>query len=84
MAQHDLYRVLKRQSSLFIKRYGMALHIREHNSKFLADRFGQVKHYYPPQVEIAVIEADIKKLLQEDFSEKRFEKLLNPPNEAFS
>ena len=62
----------------------MAIHIREHNSKFLTNRFGQVKHYYPPQVEIAVIEADIKKLLQEDFSEKRFEKLLNPPNEAFS
>ena len=30
---HDLYRVLKRQSSLFIKRYGMAVHLREHNSK---------------------------------------------------
>ena len=30
---HDLYRVLKRQSNLFIKRYGMALHIKEHNSK---------------------------------------------------
>ena len=33
MAMHDLYRVLKRQSNLFIKRYGMALHIKEHNSK---------------------------------------------------
>ena len=33
MAMHDLYRVLKRQSDLFIKRYGMAMHIKDHNTK---------------------------------------------------
>ena len=33
LAMHDLYRVLKRQSDLFIKRYGMALHIKENHSK---------------------------------------------------
>ena len=37
---HDLYRVLKRQSSLFIKRYGMAVHLREHNSK-VSNRAGE-------------------------------------------
>ena len=93
MAMHDLYRVLKRQSNLFIMRYGMAMHIKEHNSKvscsiykcklneincnrlvlivhltlmfvqFLTNKYGQVKHYYSPHVETAVIEADIKKLL---------------------
>ena len=83
-AMHDLYRVLKRQSDLFIQRYGMALHLKEHNSKFLTNRYGEVKHYYSPQVEIAVIEADIKRLLAEEFNENKFKKLHNPPAEAFN
>ena len=37
MAMHDLYRVLKRQSDLFIRRYGMAMHLKEHNSKVSFD-----------------------------------------------
>ena len=61
----------------------MATHIREHNSKFLTNRYGEVKYYYAPQVESAVIEADIKKLLAEDFDEAKFDRLLNPPREAF-
>ena len=76
---HDLYRVLKRQSDLFIYRYGMAPHLKEHNSKFLTNKYGEVKHYYSPQVEFAVIEADIKKLVAEEFYEAKFQKLLNPP-----
>ena len=83
LAMHDLYRVLKRQSDLFVHRYGMASHVREHNSKFLTNRYGEVKHYYAPQVETAVIEADIKKLIAEEFDEAKFERLLNPPREAF-
>ena len=62
----------------------MALHLKEHNSKFLTNRYGEVKHYYSPQVEIAVIEADIKRLLAEEFHEAKFEKLHNPPAEAFN
>ena len=31
-----------------------------------------------------MIEADIKKLLAEEFNEKKFEKLHNPPAEAFN
>ena len=84
MAMHDLYKVLKRQSKLFIWRYGMAMHIKEHNSKFLANKYGEVKHFYSPQVEMAVIEGDIKNLIAQDFDEARFNKLLNPPEEAFN
>ena len=47
----------------------MAMHLKEHNSKFLTNKYGEVKHYYAPQVEIAVIEADIKRLLSEEYSE---------------
>ena len=36
LAMHDLYRVLKRQSDLFVKRYGMAMYLKEHNSKVSA------------------------------------------------
>ena len=83
LAMHDLYRVLKRQSDLFVHRYGMASNIREHNSKFLTNRYGEVKYFYAPQVVTAVIEADIRKLLAEDFNEAKFDRLLNPPREAF-
>lgn len=61
----------------------MAMHIKEHNSKFLTDRYGLVRKYYAPQVETAVIEADIKKLLIEEFNASKFEKILNPPTETF-
>ena len=84
MAMHDLYRVLKRQSVLFINRYGMAMHVKEHNSKFLTNKYGEVKHFYAPAVEMAVIEADIKQLILQDFDEARYNKLLNPPEEAFN
>lgn len=102
LAMHDLYRVLKRQSDLFVKRYGMAMYLKEHNSKvsayqlddsgfsdlrflqFLTNRYGVVKHFYSPSVETAVIEADINRLLKEDFNETIFEKLLNPPEEYFA
>mmetsp|Transcript_3496 Transcript_3496/g.4654 ORF Transcript_3496/g.4654 Transcript_3496/m.4654 type:complete len:125 (+) Transcript_3496:219-593(+) len=40
LAMADLYRVLKRQSDLFVKRYGMAVYLKEHNSKFLTNRYG--------------------------------------------
>ena len=83
LEMHDLYRVLKRQSDLFNKRYGMALKIKEHNSKFLTNKYGEVKHYYAPQVEMAVIEADIKKLLLEEYSDTKFEKFINPSDESF-
>jgi len=62
----------------------MAMHIKEHNSKFLTNKYGEVKHYYSSQVEIAVIEADIKRLLLEEYYETKFQRLLNPPAEAFN
>ena len=46
---HMLFRFLKRNTpKLFVPRYGMAAHLYEHHSKFLCNRYGQVKHYYPP------------------------------------
>ena len=62
----------------------MALHLREHNSKFLTNKYGEVKHYYSPAIESSVIEADIKRLLQDEFNEAAFAKLLNPPDEFFN
>ena len=50
----------------------------------MTNKYGEVKHFYAPSVETAVIEADIKRLLREDFDEKKFDKLLNPPAEAFN
>ena len=48
--------------------------------QFLTNKYGQVRYYYSPHIETAVIEADIKKLLQEEYFEQKFEKLLNPPD----
>ena len=62
---HNLYRFLKRHSTLFVHRYGRARRIDEHYTKFLCNRYGEVKHQYPAQTEYAKIEADIKKLLEE-------------------
>lgn len=42
----------------------MAAHIYDYNCKFLFDRYGEVRHYYTPKTELAVIEADIKELLR--------------------
>ena len=75
---HNLYRYLKRYSPLFMPKYGRAYQIKEHYTKFLCDRYGQVKYYYTPAVEYAVIEADIKKLMEEQFYPKKYEDLLNP------
>ena len=78
---HALYRFLKRNSILFVPRYGRSQRIYEHYSKvekvrclnilqFLCDRYGKVKKYYDPNVEVAIIEADIKALVEEEFDEK--------------
>ena len=69
---HNLYRFLKRGSPLFVHRYGRSKRINEYYSKFLCNRYGEVKHYYGPQVEYAVIESDIRKLLEEKFYEQRY------------
>ena len=67
---HNLYRFLKRNSPLFVPAYGRAIRINEYYTKvciitfynlitpmqFLCDRYGRVKHFYDPNVEIAVIE----------------------------
>jgi glutathione peroxidase-family protein len=63
----NLYKFLKRGSPLFLPSYGRANRIKEHYSKFLTDRYGQVKHYYSPDVEMAVVEADIRNLIEEEF-----------------
>ena len=43
----DLYKFLKRQSpGLFNKKFGMAARINEHYTKFLCNRYGEVKHMY--------------------------------------
>ena len=59
----NLYKYMKRFSPLFVPRYGKANRINEYYSKFLLNRYGQVKHYYTSNTEIAVIEGDIKALI---------------------
>ena len=45
----DLYRFLKRGTpQLFVPRYGMASRIYDHHTKFLCNRYGEVKKYYTP------------------------------------
>ena len=61
----------------------MSARINEHYSKFLCSKYGEVKHFYGPHVEMAVIEADIRALLEEEFNKDKFEKLLNPPDTFF-
>ena len=80
---HDLWKFLRRNSDLFVWKYGKAMYVRDHYTKFLCDRYGQVKHYYNPQVEMAVIEADIRRLLEEEYLEAKFKKLLDPPADFF-
>ena len=62
-----LYMFLKRNSTLFNASMARSLHIKENYSKFLLDRYGLVQYYYTGNTEFAVIEADIKRLLQDDF-----------------
>jgi|LauGreDrversion4_2_1035121.scaffolds.fasta_scaffold1039295_1 glutathione peroxidase len=77
---HNLYRFLKRNSPLFVHRYGKSRRINEYYTKFLCNRYGEVKHYYTPHVEYAIIEADIKRLLEEKYYEKKYKELLDPPD----
>lgn len=77
---HNLYRFLKRNSPLFVNKFGLSRRIDEHYSKFLCNRYGEVKHQYSAGIEYAVIEADIKRLLEEKFYEKKYSQLLDPPD----
>lgn len=77
---HSLFKFLKRGSPLFVPSYGKALYIKEHYCKFLCNRYGQVKHYYGPQTEMATIEGDIRKLVEDEFDQAVFKDLLNPPD----
>jgi glutathione peroxidase-family protein len=74
----NLYRFLKRNSSYFHKTLGKARRIKEHNNKFLCNRYGEVKYHYGPHTDYAVIENDIKKLLFEKFKEETYKELLDP------
>jgi len=76
---HNLYKFAKRSTPFFfVPRYGMASHLYNYNSKFLFNRFGECKHYYEPEVELAKIEADIKELLKEKFTMKKYTELVEP------
>ena len=63
--------------------YGRSMRVKEHNAKFLCNRYGEVKHFYSPQVEHAVIEGDIKKLLEQEFDREQLQRLLDPPEDYF-
>ncbi len=76
----NLFKFLKRHSPLFIPSYGRACRINEHYSKFVCNRYGEVKHYYTGATEMATIEGDIKKLIAEEFEAPKFDLLLNPPD----
>jgi glutathione peroxidase-family protein len=69
----NLYKFLKRYSPLFVHKYGKSRRINDYYFKFLCNRYGEVKHFYGPNVEYAMIEADIKKLLEEQFYEKKYQ-----------
>ena len=78
---HTLFKFAKRGTrELFTPRFGMASHIYDYNSKFLFDRLGEVRHFYTPKVELAVIEADIKELLRQEFVERKYQELIDPPD----
>lgn len=77
---HNLYKFLKRFSPLFIHKLGRARRIDDYYDKFITNRFGEVKHFYGPKTEYAIIEQDIKKLLEEAFYEKKYKELLDPPD----
>ena len=76
---HNLYKYAKRNTPyFFVPRYGMASHLFMYNSKFLFNRYGECKHFYEPEVELAKIEADIKELLSEKFVDKKYKELVEP------
>lgn len=63
-----LYQYLKRNSrKLFNPDLGFGTYIYEQHSKFLCNRYGVVKHFYGPNTELAVIENDIKKLIDQQY-----------------
>ena len=64
---HDLFKFMKRHTQFFVPRYAMATRIYDYNTKFLCNRYGEVKHYYPPSTDLAVIEQDIAKLIKEEY-----------------
>ena len=66
----EIFKYLKRNSStLFIPRYGMSNRIYEFRTKFLLDKYGLLKHEYGPNTDLAIIEADVKKLLEEKWED---------------
>ena len=75
-----LYMFLKRNSPLFNVNYARACHIKEHYAKFLTNRYGVVKHYYMPQTDMAMIEGDIRLLIEEEYRERKYKELLDPPD----
>ena len=56
----------------------MATHIYDYHTKFVLNRYGQVKHFYSPNVEWPVIEADIKNLLEEEWKESKWKDIVEP------
>lgn len=78
---HTLYKFSKRNSKdLFTPRYGMASHIYDYNCKFLFDKYGEVRHFYSSKTELAKIEGDIKELLRQEFVERKYQELIDPPD----
>lgn len=75
---HEAFKFMKRHSPLFVPRYGMATHIYDYHTKFLLNRYGQVRHYYSAGTEWPVIEADIKRLLEEEYTEKKWKEVVEP------
>ena len=78
---HPLFQFLKRNSTnLFIPRYGMASRLHEPRHKFLMDKYGVVQHHYSPSVELAIVEQDIKNLLEEDWAADKYFDMIDPPD----
>ncbi len=78
----DLYRFLKRNSKdFFVPRFGMASHIYDYNVKFLCNRYGEVEKHYAPGTDVLIIEKDIRDLLAEAFREKKYNELIDPPDQ---
>ena len=78
---HDIFKFLKRNSpELFVPRFGMAQRIYDYNTKFLMNRYGEVKYYYKPNTNFLVIEQDVKRLIDEEWNLNKWNNLNNPPD----
>jgi glutathione peroxidase-family protein len=80
---HDLYKYLKRESPLFVAKKAKSERIREPFGKFLCDRYGRVRKYFPHDAGLERIIGDLDEILEGEFDAKEYEELHNPTHTYF-